>query len=36
MTDAIDNWAAMTFRAAAPQDVTDAVPLIYSSGAINF
>jgi ribosomal protein S18 acetylase RimI-like enzyme len=31
-----DNWAALTFRAAAPTDVADAVPLIYSSGPLAF
>jgi ribosomal protein S18 acetylase RimI-like enzyme len=32
----VDNPAAMLFRAAAPADVADAVPLIYSSGPAAF
>src|SRR5258708_33673349 len=31
-----DNPAALTFRAATPADVADAVPLIYSSGPSAF
>jgi ribosomal protein S18 acetylase RimI-like enzyme len=31
-----DNPAALTFRAAAPADLADAVPLIYSSGPTSF
>jgi ribosomal protein S18 acetylase RimI-like enzyme len=31
-----DNPAALTFRAATPADVADAVPLIYSSGPATF
>jgi ribosomal protein S18 acetylase RimI-like enzyme len=31
-----ENPAALTFRAAAPGDVADAVPLIYSSGPSSF
>jgi ribosomal protein S18 acetylase RimI-like enzyme len=31
-----DNSAALTFRAATPADVADAVPLIYSSGPSAF
>ena len=31
-----DNPAALTFRAATPADVADAVPLIYSSGPAAF
>jgi ribosomal protein S18 acetylase RimI-like enzyme len=36
MTKTKDNCATLTFRAAAPQDVTEAVPLIYSSGPSTF
>src|SRR5229473_1757132 len=32
----VDNPAALTFRAATPADVADAVPLIYSSGPSAF